>query len=81
VNAINPGSIATDRLETRIRRFAAEQGLGLAEAARRMTETQRIARFGAPEEIARAVAFLASPQAAYCQGAILDLDGGQNRTL
>ncbi len=37
--------------------------------------------FGDPAEIARAVAFLASPQAAYCQGAILDIDGGQTRTL
>jgi 3-oxoacyl-[acyl-carrier protein] reductase len=81
VNAINPGSIATDRLELRIRRFAAEHGLDEATAARRMTQNQRIARFGAPEEIARAVAFLASPQAAYCQGTILDMDGGQNRTL
>jgi 3-oxoacyl-[acyl-carrier protein] reductase len=81
VNAINPGSIATDRLERRIQRFAAEHGIGEAEAARRMTHNQRIARFGAPVEIARAVAFLASPQAAYCQGTVLDMDGGQNRTL
>jgi hypothetical protein len=28
-----------------------------------------------------AVVLLASPQAAYCQGAILDIDGGQTRTL
>jgi NAD(P)-dependent dehydrogenase (short-subunit alcohol dehydrogenase family) len=81
VNAINPGSVATDRLQLRIRRFAAEHDLADADAARQMTASQRIARFGAPEEIARAVAFLASPQAAYCQGAILDMDGGQNRTL
>jgi 3-oxoacyl-[acyl-carrier protein] reductase len=81
VNAINPGSIATDRLERRIQRFAAEHGIGEAEAAQRMTHSQRIARFGAPAEIAQAVAFLASPLADYCQGAILDMDGGQNRTL
>jgi NAD(P)-dependent dehydrogenase (short-subunit alcohol dehydrogenase family) len=40
-----------------------------------------VARFGEPAEIARAVAFLASPQADYCQGALLDIDGGQTRTL
>jgi 3-oxoacyl-[acyl-carrier protein] reductase len=81
VNAINPGSIATDRLQIRVERLAAEQGIDEAAAVRRMVQTQGVARFGEPAEIARAVAFLASPQAAYCQGAILDVDGGQTRTL
>ena len=81
VNAINPGTIATERLKVRIRRFAEEHGVDDAEAARRMPRSMGVARFGEPEEIARAVAFLASPQAAYCQGAILDVDGGTTRTL
>ncbi|HKP12470.1 MAG TPA: SDR family oxidoreductase, partial [Blastocatellia bacterium] len=74
VNAINPGTVATERLRTRIKNYAAEQGVREDEAARRMPQAMRVARFGEPEEIARAVAFLASPQAAYCQGAILDVD-------
>ena len=39
----------------------------------------RIARFGQPREIAEAVAFLASPRTGYCQGTLLDIDGGQTR--
>jgi NAD(P)-dependent dehydrogenase (short-subunit alcohol dehydrogenase family) len=81
VNAINPGSIVTERLQQRLRILAAERGIEEAEAARAMTQASRVARFGEPNEIARAVAFLASPQADYCQGAILDIDGGQTRTL
>jgi NAD(P)-dependent dehydrogenase (short-subunit alcohol dehydrogenase family) len=81
VNAINPGSIRTDRLQIRLDRFAAEHGIDAAATAERMAQAQGVARFGDPAEIARAVAFLASPQAAYCQGAILDIDGGQTRTL
>lgn len=81
VNAINPGSIATERLQIRIRNYAKEKGVDLEEAAERLPREMKIARFGDPTEIARAVAFLASPQAAYIQGTILDVDGGATRAL
>jgi 3-oxoacyl-[acyl-carrier protein] reductase len=81
VNAINPGSITTERLQTRIKTVAFEQNLSLEEAAIQMAKNSGIARFGNPQEIASAVAFLASPQAEYIQGAILDVDGGATRTL
>jgi NAD(P)-dependent dehydrogenase (short-subunit alcohol dehydrogenase family) len=35
-----------------------------------------LGRFGAPEEVAAGVTFLASPQASYITGATLDIDGG-----
>jgi 3-oxoacyl-[acyl-carrier protein] reductase len=46
-----------------------------------MAQGMGIARFGTPEEIARSVAFLVSPLNGYLQGAVLDIDGGQTRTL
>ena len=81
VNAINPGGIATDRLTTRIRSFAAERGLDPSAAEGELAKSSGVARFGQPEEIARLVAFLASPLAGFCQGSIVDADGGQTRTL
>lgn len=81
VNAINPGSISTGRLQTRIRNFASAHQLSPDQAAQQMAQGLGIARFGNPEEIARGVAFLASAQNAFIQGAILDIDGGQTRTL
>ena len=81
VNAINPGSVATDRLAGRIAQQAKADGTGLDEAARTLAAAQRVARFGKPEEIAAAVAFLLSPLSGFCQGSILDIDGGQNRAL
>ena len=81
VNGINPGSIATERLQTRIAAVAAEKGLGADAAAAEMAAKLGVARFGAPEDIARMVAFLASPAAGYCQGSVVEVDGGQTRTL
>jgi len=81
VNAINPGSIGTERLQTRINSFAAENGLDKATAGQIMAKKMGISRFGEPDEIASVVAFLASSQSAYIHGSILDVDGGQTRTL
>ena len=81
VNAINPGAIATDRLNTRINKLAGEGGIGFDEASSRMAEQLGVRRFGEPAEIAAAVAFLASDKAGYCQGTVLDVDGGQTKTL
>jgi NAD(P)-dependent dehydrogenase (short-subunit alcohol dehydrogenase family) len=41
-----------------------------------MLRKQPAGRFGKPEEIARAIAFLASPAASWCNGSHLVVDGG-----
>jgi len=81
VNAINPGFIKTERLETRLKTFADEQKIPLSQAETQMAKATGVARFGEPSEVANAVAFLASPASAYCHGSLLDIDGGQTRTL
>ena len=62
VNAIAPGFIKTDMTE------------GLDEAT--LKKQIPMGRFGKPEEVADAVAFLVSPQASYITGNVLSINGG-----
>jgi NAD(P)-dependent dehydrogenase (short-subunit alcohol dehydrogenase family) len=81
VNAINPGLIETDRLTRNIERLMREHSCTRDEAVSRMLAPRGTTRFGRPQEIAWLAAFLASPKAAFIQGAIIDIDGGATRSL
>ena len=64
VNAVAPGAVDTDMLSC----FTAEDKA-------RMADGIYLGRLGAPEDIARAVAFLASDSAGYVTGQVLGVDG------
>ncbi len=65
VNAVAPGFITTDMTD------------GLPEAAKSsLLATIPMARLGAPEDVAEAVAFLAGDGAGYITGQVLGVDGG-----
>lgn len=81
VNAVNPSSIQTDRTNRRLQALAAAEGITMQEAAERLARQLHVSRLGTPREIASVVAFLVSDAASYVHGAIIDVDGGQTRTL
>ena len=81
VNAINPGAVRTDRLRIRLTRIAEQQKVDLAEAERRFVNESGIARVGEPEDIAELVAYLAGPHGRFLQGSLIDIDGGQTKTI
>ena len=72
---INPGPVATERLE-RLLRHRAETELGSGERWMELCKPMPYQRPATPEEIANAVAFLASPRSAYTNGTILTINGG-----
>jgi NAD(P)-dependent dehydrogenase (short-subunit alcohol dehydrogenase family) len=70
VNAVAPGTIRTER----VRRLPDEPGgPEYIEAIERM---HPMGRLGEPDEVAQAIAFLASDRASFITGAILPVDGG-----
>ena len=81
VNAINPGAVRTDRLHRRLARIAKEASVDLAAAERRLIEESGIVRVGEPEDIAELVRYIASPAGRFLHGALIDIDGGQTKTI
>ena len=76
INSIAPGYIATERLKYL---YSGEADPDAAMA--RDAETIPAGRFGDPEEVAAAVAFLCSTGAAYITGTTMLVDGGLSRGL
>lgn len=64
VNAVSPGAVESPRFKARSQDVRDE-----------MARTIGLPRFGEPEDIAQAVVFLASDQADYISGTVLDVDG------
>jgi NAD(P)-dependent dehydrogenase (short-subunit alcohol dehydrogenase family) len=71
VNAVSPGTIDTPGL----RDLLASSAVG-EERKKIISTAVPVGRFGRPEEIAKAVVFLASDDASYITGAELFVDGG-----
>ncbi|MDC0666443.1 SDR family NAD(P)-dependent oxidoreductase [Nannocystis radixulma] len=83
-NVVAPGAIRVAALETVFLHMARERGWGSTweEIEPRVVNEvapNDLGRFGRPEEVAAAVAYLASPLAAYVSGATLRVDGGAIR--
>jgi 3-oxoacyl-[acyl-carrier protein] reductase len=81
VNNILPGAIMTSRLETLIKNRAKKGGKSVDDIRKEMISEIPLGRIGEPAEVASAIAFLASPAAAYINGINIPVDGGRTGSL
>jgi 3-oxoacyl-[acyl-carrier protein] reductase len=81
VNNVLPGFTATERLDYIFRQRAEVAGQSYEAIRDQALALVPAGRFAAPEEIAAAIVFLASPAAAYINGVNLPVDGGRTGSL
>lgn len=81
VNNVLPGATATLRLDSILENKSNKTGISKADAEKEMLHEIPAGRFAAPNEVAAAIAFLASPAAAYINGINLPVDGGRTGNL
>ena len=81
VNNVLPGATKTDRLKSIIETKAGKTGADISSVENEMIDEIPMKRFASAEEIANAVAFLASPAASYITGINIPVDGGRTSSL
>ena len=81
INAVNPGPTMTDRWSKLFADRSSQSGRPVKELKAEVELDIPLGRFGDPDEIARAVAFLASDCASNITGTSILCDGGESRAL
>ncbi len=81
VNNVLPGATNTGRLNQIFEAKAKKTGKSIQEIKTGMESIVPLGRIAEPQEVANAVAFLASPKASYINGINLPVDGGRTPSL
>jgi len=80
-NVVCPGYMRTERLSELMTVRAERAGRPVADVTADLVRSVPLGRIGDPDELAAAVAFLASEPARYITGAVLQVDGGSIRSI
>jgi 3-oxoacyl-[acyl-carrier protein] reductase len=81
VNNVLPGFAMTGRLQSLMESRAEKQQRSIEEIEQDMVREIPAGRIGTPEEVAAAIAFLATPAASYINGINIPVDGGKTPAL
>ena len=81
VNQVQPGATATERMQQVVAAKASANGTTADEEVSKVVREIPLGRWAQPEEVADAVAFLASERSSFIAGSALAVDGGAVRAV
>ena len=81
VNNVLPGATGTSRLQEIAEAKSEKSAQNVAEIFEEMAKQSPMQRIAKPEEVAEAIAFLASSRASYINGINIPVDGGRTKSL
>ena len=81
VNLVQPGTVRTSRRQKLFEKFAAQEGIPVSDYIAQTAARLRSTGLGEPTDVASVVAFLCSEDSCWVHGAIIDVDGGQNKSV
>jgi 3-oxoacyl-[acyl-carrier protein] reductase len=79
--AVNPGPVRTERWTGLVQAMARDMKLSFAEADKLAPASIPLGRIAETEEVANLVAYLASDLAHFINGTMIEIDGGQEKSL
>lgn len=81
VNVVHPAPVLTERLRQRLQRYADGHALNISDILSQMATAMPIQRLVVPQDIAYAIAFLASERASAITGESIAVDAGFSRGI
>jgi len=81
INAINPGCVRSDRPRSLWASQAVQHPGNVEAATEKTVRKANGVRLGESEDVANLAACILSPQARLVQGALIDFDGGETKTV
>jgi 3-oxoacyl-[acyl-carrier protein] reductase len=79
--AVNPGPVRTERWDGLVRAMSRDMKLSYEEADKLAPASIPMRRIAEPDEVANLVTMLASPLMHYVTGTMIEIDGGQEKSL
>ena len=79
--AVNPGPVRTERWDGLVKAMSRDMKLSIEEADKLAPASIPLGRIAEPDEVASLCVYLASPLAHFVNGTMIEIDGGQEKSL